>query len=251
MISLRWTLAAAAGALAIGASGLGLSRALVAQEPEKPVVPAPEVRPAELRSPIHESTAIVELAPSGKPVEKGETVCRLDDSSLKDQLATARIGELKVAEGHARVAKARLEAALMAREEYASGTFAVEAKELMGRIALLDKRAGAGEVVGDPAEAALEREVLESKLDALNKYTKPRKLKELEAGIAEAQLEAEQASDHLAGIRDKVERLAREVEECTIVAPAAGVFMTQVREGDIVRRHQIIGKIVAEKALSR
>ena len=84
---------------------------------------------SEVRSRSSSGTAILEIVPEGKVVEKGDFLVRLDDASLQKDLLRQRIS---VHQSKATLVKATadVEAATLALQEYLSGSFRENEEQL-------------------------------------------------------------------------------------------------------------------------
>ena len=84
---------------------------------------------SEVRSRSSSGTAILEIVPEGKVVEKGDFLVRLDDASLQKDLLRQRIS---VHQSKATLVKATadVEAAKLALQEYLSGSYRENEEQL-------------------------------------------------------------------------------------------------------------------------
>ncbi len=205
-----------------------------------------------------EGVAILELVPEGTKVEKGDFLCQLDDSLLKEELIERRI---VVAKDKSDVLKAesQLEAARGKLREFENGKYHQEVAKLNAEINVakenenraLDKyqhilklsRKGYAtnaqkEAEKFAAETAKERLILaQEELRIYQEFSRDRETAELTSEIKQqaAQLEASQYRLDLSKQRES--EYLRQVESCRIVAPQAG---TVVYANDSDRRDSSI-----------
>ncbi|MGP0066517.1 MAG: efflux RND transporter periplasmic adaptor subunit [Isosphaeraceae bacterium] len=247
-------------------------------------------RNQDVYSNVEGGTTIIRIAQEGTRVKKGETICELDSAPLKDQLIDQRIKtqSAKLAAQNARLAREVAEIALseykegiskqestVLRGEISALQSAVQKAERriertrQGRRRLNDLLAGKGgaktpdEIVTDldiddrldDAEQSLLRdrialEVLRTKQDVLQKYTRDKTIKTLEVDVDQRHSEelARQVGLDLETKRQA--RLERQIAACTLKAPIDGmiVYRSQIEEGATVRERQ---KILSIPDLSR
>ncbi len=82
-------------------------------------------------------SVVIKSLPEGTRVEKGDIVCELDPSALRDRLATAEI-VVQGAEADVHAARIGREVAVMALNEYKEGTFRQEFARTEGEIKLVE-----------------------------------------------------------------------------------------------------------------
>jgi multidrug resistance efflux pump len=227
-------------------------------------------------SEVEGRTTILSIVPGGKEVKRGELVCELDSSALRDQLASQAIAT-RGAEAAYQNARLTREVAELAVEEYAEGVSRQEKAKLQGEIDLAKKRielarerierAGripeANEADDQRRKAELdlkqEQRAQEEALDQLRlltKYTHPRTIKALKTEAEKAR--AEELARQATWDREKAKqaRLEREIARCKIVAPEDGrVIYDQrgpdgkrlIEPGATIRHRQLIFRIVPSK----
>lgn len=230
-----------------------------------------EVR-CEVRGRTSAGTNILEIVPEGSWVEKGDFLCRLDDSTLQTQLIQQQIvcsnSESAVIE-----ARAKRDSAMYALDEYDKGTFKEQvekhnsdvfvARENLRRAEeylIYSKRlASRGYVPEAQLEAdsfAVEKakkelQVAETRLEVMKKFTRPKMLTQLKADIetAEARLSSKEKTWKLDKMQ--LERYEDQIAKCMIYAPAHGqvVYANRqsrssstilIEEGLAVRERQVI-----------
>ena len=214
---------------------------------------------------VEGQTTIIEMKPEGTRVKKGEIVCVLDSSSLKDQLVNQRIvaeragtvvrnailerevaelalreyvdgiyiqaqdalqDEISAAESAIQKAEGRLERARRARKQLSDAVAATKgARPTADIVAEID--------IEDRIEAAgltIEREKsalkqAKRKQEVLDKYTRGMTTKKLEADI-ERKRSAELAMKSVWELEtSKEKKLERQIASCEIRAPSDGLLV--------------------------
>lgn len=222
-------------------------------------------------------TSILWIVPDGTEVEEGELIVKLDSSSIEDQLNAQ-----KIALGKAQASKIQAEenfaAAEIAVEEYKDGTYIKDLQTAEANINIAQENLRSSEnllehtrkmsrkgfttsLQVEADEFAVERSKLE--LDSaktaklvLEKFTRAKVLKELEAKreAAGALVKSEQAAFNLE--QSKLQRLERQMANCEIKAPQNGIVIyandqgggrgfssqsgVKIEEGATVRESQTI-----------
>ena len=228
---------------------------------------------SEVRSRSSSGTAILEIVPEGKEVEKGDFLVRLDDASLQKDLLRQRIS---VHQSKATLVKANadVEAATLALQEYLSGSFRENeeqlesaefvAKENLRRaqeyLVYSKKLAAKGYVSEAQLEAdqfAVEKarkelDLAQTKLEVLRIHSRKAKVNDLNASIltAEARLQSAQNSYQLEKTQES--EIEEQIEKCMIISPSAGEVTyanntksgssdsVLIEEGKLVRENQTI-----------
>jgi multidrug resistance efflux pump len=230
----------------------------------------------EVESRGSQGTMILELIDEGTYVEPGDVLCTLDSSSLQQDLVQQQI-VCNSSEAAVIQARNSFETAQIAREEYLNGTYVETKLRIAGEIfvaeenlrrteqtlAYTEKLSARGYVTELAVEAdkfAVEdaKKKLEQKqteMVVLDKYTKEKMLKQLEADIktTEARFKSEEHSYQLD--KEKLKDIAAQVEKCTIVAPDYGQVVYAnvtdqrggsqiiIEEGGSIRERQVIFRL--------
>lgn len=225
---------------------------------------------------------IIRIVPEGTYVQPGDFLVELDSSTLRDQLVQQQI---KVANEKALLIQAQraYDTAVIAKQEYLEGQYREQrlAIEIENFIAQENRRraedylkysqslAQKGYITQAQLEAdqfALEKAVKEmesarTKLDVLERFTKPKLLMQLDADIetAKAKLEAQQHSCELQ--EQEMRKIEDQIKKCIITAPEAGqvVYANQIgvrgqtdiiiQEGVRVRQYQTIIRLPDPKRM--
>jgi RND family efflux transporter MFP subunit len=247
-------------------------------------------RNADVYCNVEGRTTIIYIVPEGTHVKKGDRICELDSAALRDQLVNQRI-TTKSAEAAYQNAKLTREVAEIAVIEYKEGIYPQESGALKGALMVAEasvRRAGARldrtrnarqrlnqagaadktratellaelEIADriDAAEQAVEREKMaleqaQTKQHLLQNYTRGKTIKALEVDLERAHSNelAKQATWELE--KTKEENLKRQIQVCSILAPADGIVVyandpirlghgqPAIEEGAMVRQRQKI-----------
>jgi len=192
------------------------------------------------------STRIVDILPEGTKVKAGDVVCTLDSSALDDELPAQEIRYLQ-ARAYVEQAKAIYEVNLITLKEYRDGilpsdtllvrqyieTCQLEKERLASNLewSRAMKKKGfraSGQVNADTKsyeQAVIALTEAEGMLKRLRDQTAPKLLKSLEANVKAIQ------SDQLTQVaafeleKQRLERLKRNIENCTVKAPGDGIVV--------------------------
>ena len=223
---------------------------------------------------VEGQTTIITIVPEGTRVTKGQLVCELDSATLKDQLTTQMI-TTRGAEAAYLNAKLTRQVAEIAVVEYLEGIYKQDKETILGEIALAKadmKRAedrlqwsekmleksyvSLGQVISD--RLSLQRAIFaveqaQTKLNVLEKYTKDKTKKELEAEVEKAKSDELAKESTWSLEKSKEDKLNRQIKNCKIVAPNDGLVVyandpgksfganqPQIEEGATVRERQKI-----------
>ncbi|MBC7352573.1 MAG: efflux RND transporter periplasmic adaptor subunit, partial [Thermogutta sp.] len=225
---------------------------------------------------------IIRIVPEGTYVQPGDFLVELDSSALRDEYVQQQI---KVANEQALLIQAQraLDTAIIAKQEYLEGQYREQLLDIQIQnfIAEENRRraedylkysqslAQKGYITQAQLEAdqfALNKAIKElesarTKLDVLERFTKVKMLKQLDADIetARAKLEAQQHSYDLQV--QELKKIEEQIKKCIITAPAAGqvVYANQVgvrgqtdiiiQEGVRVRQYQTIIRLPDPKRM--
>jgi RND family efflux transporter MFP subunit len=198
---------------------------------------------ADVVSAIEGEATIVFVLPEGSRVKKGEIVCELDSSRVREQLADQDVATKK-AHGDFEAARSEVELAEDERQAFELVTMPLQQKALEGRIEegedalALEKRREEKverEDKDNPvakAEARLAmtraRQALrqaQAELEVFLRYTKDRELRRLQAGVAKARTRAMTLEATFGREKSKHMKLQRQFEDYTLRAPADGILI--------------------------
>jgi len=228
-------------------------------------------RVADLYCPVEGQSTILSLVPEGRAVKKGDLVCELDSSGLRDQLVNQEITEQRASAAYQN-GKLSREVAEIAVAEYVQGIFKQELytlkSEMAGAEAAIQKaedrlertqraRQRMSEVPKDaaktPADIAAELDIVDrledseqrvqkerktlelarAKLDVLEKYTREKTTKALKVEAERKRTEELGKQEAWVLEKNKVEKLKKQIAACRIFAPRDGVV---VHGNNAVRR---------------
>ena len=240
-----------------------------------------EIR-SEVKSKGYSGTAILEIVPEGTIVESGDMLVRLDSASLEDERTQQQI-VCNTSEAQLIQVQNTYETALIAKREYIEGKYRQEVQAIQNEIIVAkenrdrakdyhvySKRLAAKGYVTklqlDADHFAVEKaenelEAAQIKLEVLERFTKEKQLKQLEADIrtAEAKLKAQEASHSLD--LEKLALIESQIEKCVIKAPETGQVvyanitdhhgskLTIIEEGTMIRERQVIIRLPDPKRM--
>ena len=214
-----------------------------------------EIR-CEVKSQGRAGTAILKVVDEGTKVKKGDFLCQLDDSVLKDQLTEQKI---KVAQDRASVIQSEsdLDTAERILNEFQEGVYAQQLAALNAEVALAEESARRASEVkkhsktlnrkGYITRTQLEADefaqvkadqdlkLAKQKLDVYEKYTKDRMVSEFESEIEQQKAYLEAADFTWKLSQDREEDIATQIANCRVVAPNDGmvIFANETdRRGD-------------------
>jgi RND family efflux transporter MFP subunit len=222
---------------------------------------------------VEGSTTIIKILPEGTPVKKGDLVCELDSANLRDQLINQEIST-KRAEADLEQAKKTEEVAQIAVKEYLEGTFPQDIQSAEGQIKLAesdlirsqerlewsDRMLQIGYVTSSQNQAdrlTLQKAEFtlrenQTKKAVLEKYTKDKQMKELQANVEKAKSDRYAKESTYDLEKTKQEKLAKQIDKCKLFAPGDGLIVyaneqgrfgsnqAMIEEGAAVRERQRI-----------
>lgn len=223
---------------------------------------------------VEGSTTIITIVPEGTRVKKGDLVCELDSATLRDNLTNQKISTQEKDAAYQN-AKLTREVAEISVTEYIEGTYKQERATMEGDISLAtsdlvraDDRViwatkmyekgyvSKAQKVSEELtrqQAFFKKEQSESKLKVLEKYTKPKTIKDLTSEVEKAKSDelAKQQTFELE--KSKEAKLERQIAKCKLYAPSDGLVVyandtgrmfgsnqPQIEEGATVRERQAI-----------
>ncbi len=225
-------------------------------------------------SEVEGTTTIITIKPEGTKVTAGEVVAELDSAVLRDTLVNQKI-TTQQAEASFKQAKLVREVAEYAVKEYVEGIYLQDRATYQGQIKLAqsDKERAIDRLqwstdmfakgyvskatnIADQLtkqQADFDVEQAQMQLSVLEKYTKEKQIKSLNSDVEKARADelSKQSSFTLEQTKEK--KLERQIEKCTLRAPADGIVVyandpgrmgqqqaIQVEEGSTVRESQKI-----------
>ncbi|MBV8557733.1 MAG: efflux RND transporter periplasmic adaptor subunit [Planctomycetaceae bacterium] len=223
---------------------------------------------------VEGQTQIISIVPEGTRVTKGQLVCELDSSALKDQL-TNQVIATKGAEAAYQNARLTREVAEIAVIEYVEGIYRQDFQTAKGEIALAESDktraedrlewsnrmfqkgyvSKAQQIADDLAlkKAIFTFEQAQSKLKVLEDYTKKKTIKELESEVEKARSDELAKEQTWSLEKSKQAKLEKQIANCKLFAPGDGLVVyandpnrfggssqPQIEEGATVRERQKI-----------
>ncbi len=223
---------------------------------------------------VEGGTTIIMIKPEGTKVKEGDIVAELDSAALRDALINQKI-TTQQADASYKQAKLVREVAEYAVKEYIQGIYLQDKATYQGQIKLAEsdrERAidrlqwstlmfAKGYVskatnIADQLtkqQADFDLEQAQMQLDVLEKYTKDKQIKSLSSDVEKAKADELSKQSSLTLEQTKEKKLERQIEKCTLKAPAEGIVVyanepsrgggqTQVviEEGAAVRERQKI-----------
>jgi HlyD family secretion protein len=222
-------------------------------------------------NPVEGRVVVVSSRPDGSRVAKGDIVCELDPTELKDRLATQEI-VVRGAEADVHGTRIAREVAALAVTEYKEGLFAQEIAAVRGEIKLAEADLARAEDRVDWTRRMYEKgyssmaekvseeltlkkarfalEVAQSKMSVLLNYTKNKTIKALTGSVetARARELAKQAT--LERERSVQRKLIDQIKRCSVAAPVGGriEYAAPIGAGAVVHDGQLIFRIVPDGA---
>jgi len=212
---------------------------------------------------------VVTSRPDGARVEKGDIVCELDPSELRDRLATQDI-VVRGAEADVHGARIAREVAVLAVIEYQEGTFIQEFAATEGEIKLTESElaraedrldwtrrmfdkgyTSLAEKVTDELTLKKNRFALEqaqTKKKVLVDYSKTKTIKALTGAVETARARELAKQAGLERARSAQKRLIDQIHRCQVAAPAGGriEYATPIGAGAVVHDGQLLFRVVAD-----
>ena len=214
---------------------------------------------------------VLSSRPDGARVAKGEIVCELDPTELKNRLAIQEI-VVRGAEADVHGARIAREVAALAVTEYKEGTFVQEHASVMGEIKLAESNLARAEDRVDWTRRMYEKgytsladkvteeltlkkarfalEHTQSKLKVLLDYTKDKTIKALTGLVETARANEIAKVAELSRERSVQRKLTDQIKRCVVVAPAGGhiEYASPIGTGAIVHDGQLLFRIVPDSA---
>lgn len=210
---------------------------------------------------VNIETKILLIAPDGLVVKKGQLICELDSSAIRQKLADQRI-IVEAAANASRAARAACEIAEIAKQEYTQGIFKQDLATVEGEVKLAESdlvrsadrfewatRMHAKGFVGQAQKVSEELNFqkatfalkqAQEKLQLLKKYSGPKTIKSLDSTVDQTRFDARARDRVLQLEQARLTQLEQQVERCRIFAPA---------DGRIVHAHK--GSITPDSARQR
>jgi multidrug resistance efflux pump len=251
-------------------AALGQERGPGAAAPDAAATPA-EVRGDGVYNAVEGETTIVFLKPEGSQVKKGELVCELESFAVRTKLA-GQESATRAAQGPYENARRDRELAEFAITAYIEAEFLPQLKTIERDISLaedvlkraLDALATAKRLVekglgprsrADTAELNVQQarfalEKLQRKKETLQKYTREKRVKELQSKVERARAFELARQAELGREQAVLDQLKKQLERCKLLAPADGRigYPDGIEEGASVNQGQLLFRVFPEAA---
>lgn len=200
----------------------------------------------EIKCRVKGGGTIVWIVKDGTEVKPGDELVRFDTSEIDENISQQQIA-CETARAALAQSESDLSVARIAVTEYVEGTFVSELKTAESNVALSEANVAASENIVEHSRrmfrmgyqsqldvttneitlqhAQLQLEVDRAALDALQRFTRAKKVEELEAAVkaAEAKVASEQAKLDLETLR--LEREQHQLENCVVHAETNGMVL--------------------------
>lgn len=226
-----------------------------------------------LVSQVEGKATILSLLPERSRVKKGDLVCELDASALRDRLLNQEI-LVKTAEAKLQQANKSLEIAELGVREYLEGLYPEEEQRREGRVKIaeselmraqerhervekLNEKGAVDAETRSSVKLELQRAEFglreaETSLKVLRDYRKEVRVKQLQAQIEQARVTVFAAESTYALGKEKLSRLQSQIEKSKLLAPCDGLLRWAnppdrphvIEVGATVRERQPIVEIV-------
>lgn len=258
-VSRLWSLVCVAG-LVVGSD-------VDAQErPPRMPEPVPAVN---VFNPVEGRITVLSSKPDGMHVKKGDVICELDPSPLKDRLAVEDI-LVRSAEAELNAARMAREVAEIALNEYTEGTYKHELQTYLGEQTLTDadrKRAedqlewsnqmlekgyvSLGRNLADKIslrKAMFAFEAASTKISVLEKFTKTKTVTQRRAELERARATELEKQAGYERHRAARANLSRQVGLCRVTAPTGGRvhYNRPMGAGAVIQDGEVLFQVVPE-----
>jgi HlyD family secretion protein len=195
---------------------------------------------------VEKGGRILSLLPDGTVVKKGDLVCELDASDLKDRLTDQTIA-MKRTESERKIGQVTHEVALAAVKEYKEGTYLQDKAAIMREIKRAESNlalaadhldeilklfqkgtVSKGQKVATELafqETKFAIEAAQNRLSVLENFTKSNTIKRLISEVEKARSQELAAQDILELEGARAEKTRRQIENCRITAPCDGLVV--------------------------
>ena len=225
----------------------------------------------EIKCKVKGGSTVLWVVESGTNVKPGDELVRLDTSTIEDNINQQKITYQTALATYAQ-SESNVAVAEISITEYLEGTFRTELKTAQSNVAISEENLRVAQNTLAHAEkmfrkgyvseleldgnqysvqhAVLELELMKTQVDALEKFTKPKMLKELRSTLkaAEAKLASDKAALDLEKAR--LDRAEQQLKNCVIKAKSAGMVIypsaaewkeqPDIEEGANVREDQVL-----------
>ncbi len=189
------------------------------------------------------ATSIIDVVAEGTHVKKGDWLVTFDSSAIEQELSRQRI-VVNTAEATMIQAQATYDTALIAREEYLSGTYNEMKKMIENEIFVAEENLKKAQLSFESIKRLVSRGLLSSlqlegeqfrvdaaqneldlakqKLNVLDEFTKKKMLTQLESDIKAAEVKFRNEKDSFEEEKKNLQEIEDQLAKCRAVAPADG-----------------------------
>lgn len=193
-----------------------------------------------------QGTPILWVVDEGTNVSEGDKLVELDDSALKTALREKRIVVIG-AEAQVAAAEAAVEQAKIARQEYLEGLFETEERAIQSEMAIAEQELRKAQLALQSSERLVARGLVKSlqleadqfavansrnqleaasnRLRVLQNLTRQKMLVQFDSAIDSAEASLAAALGSLEEEQTDMKDIQKQIELCTIFAPAAGIVI--------------------------
>ncbi len=228
------------------------------------------------------ATSILEVIAEGTHVKEGDWLVTFDSSAIEQEMSRQRI-VVNTSEAIAIQAQATYDTALIAREEYLSGTYNEQARTIENEIFVSEENLKKAQLSYDSIKRRVSRGLLSTlqlegeqfrvdaaqnvldlakqKLRVLEEFTKKKMLTQLDSDIKAAEVKWRNEKDSHAEELKNLQEIQDQLVRCKVVAPTAGQVVYAnvqssrsgsefvVEQGVAVRERQVILRLPDPQAM--
>ncbi|MCA9118615.1 MAG: HlyD family efflux transporter periplasmic adaptor subunit [Planctomycetaceae bacterium] len=228
------------------------------------------------------ATSIIDVIPEGSHVKEGDWLITFDSSAIEQESSRQRI-VVNTAEATMIQAQATYDTALIAREEYLSGTYNEQRKMIENEIFVAEENLKKAQLSYDSIKRLVSQGVLKAlqlegeefrvdaakneldlakqKLKVLDDFTKKKMLTQLESDIKAAEVKFRNEKDSFEEEKKNLQEIQDQLLKCKAVAPADGQVVYAnvqssrsgsefvVEPGVSVRENQVIIRLPDPKSM--
>ncbi|MBI2481456.1 MAG: HlyD family efflux transporter periplasmic adaptor subunit [Planctomycetia bacterium] len=189
------------------------------------------------------ATSIIDVIPEGSHVKQGDWLVTFDSSAIEQEVSRQRI-VVNTAEATTIQAQATYDTALIAREEYLSGTYNEQKKMIENEIFVSEENLKKAQLSYDSIKRLVSQGVLKSlqlegeefrvdaaknvldlanqKLKVLDEFTKKKMLTQLESDIKAAEVRFRNEKDSFEEEKKNLQEIQDQLGKCRVTAPTDG-----------------------------
>ncbi|MEL7336556.1 MAG: efflux RND transporter periplasmic adaptor subunit, partial [Planctomycetota bacterium] len=200
----------------------------------------------EVKSQGSGGTSILWVIDEGTKVQEGDKLVELDSSQLEQALNEDKIRVI-AAEANVATAKAQVEQAKIARQEYLEGVYMTEERAILSEKLIAEQELGKAQLALESsqrlvakglikslqldadrfavANARNQLEAAEGRLRVLQNLTRKKMLVQFDSDIEAAQAQLSAYESELLEQQSKMDETEEQIANCLILAPASGVVV--------------------------